>query len=196
MVRQPLQVIILALLLVLAIPVQSAFACSIAIRRLGPVDITKKQLVRPTSAVVDRAVWKRDRSWRDVRPRLEQFVRITGGYTEFGVAYPKQRALSLDAYGPEDTGWMYFDDGIAETPPCTMVGAIEWQLPRISVQQGRTEIHILASSQRTVGNRAGCLLGPDTGVRPCPNLARTVVLLKQPIGTRTIVFDSFSTVSQ
>jgi hypothetical protein len=168
-----------------------ALACPIEIRRVGPVDGTRAELVLPTHRTVDRAAWRLDSSWVSTRPRLSQFVVLRGVGTYHGVSFRRQRALSIDAYGPFDNGWMYFDDADPDTPPCELTGQIEWQLPRIRVVQGRREVRIAATTQRTIGNRTGCVLGPDQGVRECPNLKRTIVRLRAPLGNRRLVFEQF-----
>ena len=179
----------LAMLLVLCLFEGASLACPIAIRQLGPIDAVRSDLRRPIQRQGVREDWGKDDSWASVTPRLTQFVRLRGGRNYYGWTYPKQRALSIDAYGPDDNGWTYFSDEDPLTPECQLTGQIEWQLPKISVKQTRKEVRVIATAQRTVGDRTGCILGADQGVRKCPNLARTIVLLKQQLGARKLYFE-------
>ena len=169
-----------------------ALACSIPIRTIGPIEGSRSDLVEPRARTVTRDTWKLDPSWTSTRPRLSQFVRVAGVGTYHGVSFPEQRALSLDARGPFDNGWMYFDADPEDFVTCAMTGKIEWQKPRLRVIQGTREIRVAATSQRTVGDRTGCILGPDNGVRPCPNLTRVIYQLRAPVGTRSIIFEQFA----
>jgi hypothetical protein len=182
--------VLLAAALALAVPA-AAFACTIPIRTIGPLGISRADLRYPVERTVTRARWGIDSSWRAVLPSVDQFVKIRHGVTVHGASYRTQRAISIDARGPEDNGWMYFDDDLDSTPPCALTGKIEWQAPRVRVRQSRTEVRIAATSQRTVGDRTGCILGPDHGVRACPNLTRSIVRLATPLGNRRLVFEQF-----
>ena len=189
--RTALCVAAVALVVVLALLPAVALACPIAIRTIGPIDGSRTDLVRPVTRTTTRAAWGLDDSWTSTMPKLSQFVKLRHVGTFHGVSFRTQRALSIDARGPRDNGWMYLDDDLPETPPCQLIGQIEWQAPKIRVVQGRREIRIAATSQRTEGDRTGCILGPDLGVRPCPNLTRVVINLAQPVGRRAIVFETF-----
>jgi hypothetical protein len=194
MVRRYRHVPLLALLactLAAALLPAVALACPIAIRRVGPIEGSRSDLVRPVARVTTREAWGLDASWVSTRPRLSQFVVVRKVGTFHGVSFKEQRALSVDAYGPEDNGWMYFSDDDPMTKPCELVGQIKWRPPRIRVVQGRREVRVSASAQQVVGDRTGCILGPDTGLRKCPNLTRTVVRLAKPLGSRRLVFEVF-----
>ncbi len=169
-----------------------ALACPIPIRRIGPLEESRADLVKPTPRVTTREAWRLDSSWASTRPRLSQFVIVRKVGTFHGVTFKQQQSISIDAYGPEDNGWMYFDDDDPATKPCEVVGQIKWQAPRIRVSQGRTEVRIAATSQRIVGDTTGCILGADFGVRECPNLTRTIVQLNRPLGNRKLVLEVFA----
>ncbi len=168
-----------------------ALACPIPIRRIGPIDGSRADVVHPTHRQVTREAWGLDASWASTRPRISQFVVIRNVGTFHGSSFKDQRALSVDAYGPFDNGWMYFDDDDPDTTSCALTGQIAWQPPIIRVVQGRREIRLAATAQRVVGDRTGCILGPDNGVRACPNLTRVIVRLAKPVGTRRIVLEVF-----
>lgn len=169
----------------------TAFGCPILIRTIGPIDGARADLQRPVQRTVARESWGLDGTWVSTRPRLSQFVRMNGVGRLHGVTFPKQQALSLDARGPFDNGWKYFDDDDPDTQPCELAGKIAWQRPRIMVRQGRSEIRVIAVTQRTEGSTVGCILGPDTGEAWCPNLARVVFKLKHPVGKRRVVLEQF-----
>lgn len=190
MPRRSTPACLLALLLSLALPVQ-AFACPIAIRRVGPLDLQRHEIRSPVTRTVARAAWGLDASWTSARPRVSQFVVTRRIGTFHGVSFASQRAISIDARGPRDTGWMYVDDDRPWTPPCTMKGEIEWQPPKVRVRESATRVRISAASQRTVGDRTGCVLGPDEGVRHCPNLTRRIILLDRPLGARELRLETF-----
>lgn len=166
-------------------------ACTIPIRTIGPVTAAKSDLQRATYRTVSRDSWRLDRSWVSTRPRLSQFVRVRGLGRFHGVTFPQQQALSLDAVGPFDNGWKFFEDDNPNTPACPLVGKIDWQPPKILVRQLKHQIRVVAVAQRTVGDRSGCILGPDFGVAECPNITRVVYRLRAPVGHRRIVFDQF-----
>lgn len=166
-------------------------ACSIPIRTIGPVVAAKSDLQRASYRTITRDDWQLDRSWVSTRPRLSQFVKVRGVGRFHGVTFPKQRALSLDAVGPFDNGWKFFQDERPASPPCGLVGKIDWQPPKILVRQFKREIRVIAVSQRTVGDRSGCILGPDFGEAECPNITRVIYRLKAPVGTRGLVFEQF-----
>ena len=194
MVRRPRQVLVLVLLasaLVAALLPAVALACPIPIRRIGPIDESRADLVKPIARIVTREAWGLDGSWASTRPRLSQIVVVKDVGTYHGVTFKEQRALSVDAYGPEDNGWMYFDDGDPTTESCDLVGQIKWRKPVIRVVQGRREIRVAATSQKVAEDISGCILGPDFGVRDCPNLTRAVVQLVKPVGDRKVVFEVF-----
>jgi hypothetical protein len=186
--RYSTPVVLLAALTALLLPAQ-AFACNIPIRTIGPLDIKKGELRKPVDRATTREDWGLDDTWRSTRPRLNQYVILRHIGTYHGWSYRTQRALSIDAYGPEDDGWMYVEDSDPATPPCQMVGQIEWQAPKIKVKETTKMVRVLAVAQRTVGDRTGCILGPDQGVRDCPNLTRVVILLKSRVGDRVLSFE-------
>lgn len=167
----------------------SALACPIPIRTIGPLNIKPGELVRPVHRPVDRAEWGVDDASVSTRPRLSQFILIRKVGRVHGVTYRAQRALSIDAYGPDDHGWMWFEDDDPDTQPCTLVGQVEWQKPVIRVKQTATQIRVIAVTQRTPGDRTGCTYGPDMGTVECPNLARTIVRLAKPVGSRQLSFE-------
>jgi hypothetical protein len=194
MVRRSRQVFVLATIastLAAALVPAIVLACPIPIRRIGPLEETRADLVRPTARVTTRAAWGLDETWASVRPRLSQFVVVQDVGTFHGVSFKEQKSLSIDAYGPEDNGWTYFDDGLPETKPCEVVGQIKWQAPKVRVVQGRREVRIAATSQKIAGDTTGCILGADFGVRECPNLTRVIVQLVKPLGERKLVFEVF-----
>lgn len=170
----------------------ASLACPIPIREVGPVKVGRDDLQRPLARIVERSSWGLDTSWVSTRPRLSQFVLARGLGRYHAVTFPEQQALSLDARAPFDNGWLYFDDDDPETPPCQLVGRLEWEQPRIRVVQARSEIRIAATTRRTAGDRTGCVLGPDFGVAACPNLARVVFRLARPVGTRRVVLEQFA----
>ncbi len=194
MVQRPRHLAVLtlaAMLLLTALAPAVALGCTITIRTIGPIEGSRADLVLPVTRTVTRDAWKLDGSWVSTRPRLSQFVSIAGVGKFHAMAFRNQRALSIDAYGPFDNGWMYFDADPNDFDDCALTGQIEWQRPRIRVVQGAREIRVAATAQRTVGDRTGCILGPDKGVRACPNLKRTIVGLAKPVGNRRIVFEQF-----
>jgi hypothetical protein len=182
-------IVVLAAMLVLAPAV--AASCVIPIRTIGPLDGGRTQLVLPQLRTVTRDAWGVDESWVSTRPRLSQFVRIRRIGRFHAMSFRRQQSLSIDARGPFDYGWLYFDDGRPDTPACTMIGKEEWQRPRVLVRETATEVRIAAVTQRTVGDRTGCTLGPDHGEAECPNLTRVIRTLKRPVGTRRLVFEQF-----
>ena len=188
--RLPRSTALLALLLALALPA-TAFACPIAIRTIGPLPITGTDLRRPVNRTTTREAWGLDESWVATRPVVSQIVKLRSGRVVNNVSYAKQQAISIDARGPHDTGWMYINDFDDTTPECQMLGEIEYQTPKIRVRQTATEVRIIATAQKTVGDRTGCILGPDNGVRQCPNLARVIVRLAKPLGNRKLVLESY-----
>jgi hypothetical protein len=188
--RQVLALALLACALVAAVLPAVALACPIPIRSIGPLEESRVDLVKPIGRAVTRDAWGLDASWASTRPRLSQFVVVRKVGTFHGVSFKQQKSLSIDAYGPEDNGWMYFDDGDPNTPSCAIVGQIKWQAPKIRVVQGRREVRIAAVAQR-VANSEGCILGPDLGVKDCPNLTRTIVQLVKPLGNRKLVLEVF-----
>ena len=195
MVRRSRQVFALAIVastLAAALLPALALACPIPIRRIGPLEESRADLVKPIARVTTRAAWGLDGTWASTRPRLSQFVVVKDVGTFHGVSFKEQKSLSIDAYGPEDNGWMYFDDGLPSTAPCELVGEIKWQAPKIRVVQGRREIRVAATAQKVAGDTSGCILGADFGVRDCPNLTRVIVQLVRPVGERKLVFEVFS----
>jgi hypothetical protein len=61
----------------------------------------------------------------------------------------------------------------------------------VRLKQSRTQVRVSAASQRTVGDRTGCLLGPDHGVRECPNLTRVIIRIAKPLGNRKLVMEQW-----
>lgn len=181
----------LAALLLALLPAVALADCTVQFRTIGPVKLRVADLKRPTTRQVVHATWKLDMTWTGVQPKLNQFVAIKGRSSVFGVTYARQRDLSIDAYAPEDHGWLYVDDSDSETAPCQMVGKSAWQAPRIWVKETAKEVKILAASQHSVGDATGCVLGPDQGVRECPLLTRNVLRLKKDIGARALIFERF-----
>lgn len=181
----------IACVLLLVAP-SAASACTIPIRSIGPIKVTKRQLQRPGHRTTTRTAWKVDSTWVSVVPELSQFVKVTGIGKRHGVTYPGQRNLSIDARGPDDTKWIYFDDNDPLTAACTMVGQIEWQRPQVRVVETAREVRISALVQRTVGDRTGCTYGFEHGVAECPNLTRTIIRLARPVGKRPVVFEQFA----
>ena len=182
----------MGVLLALALVPAVALACAIPIRSIGPISGARSDLVVPTLRTVERSAWRVDASWVSTRPRISQFVVLRKVGRFHGVSFRQQRAISIDARGPFDNGWMFFDDDDPDTAPCALTGTIAWQPPRIRVVQGRREIRIAATTQRTAGDRTGCILGPDQGVARCPNLTRQVIRLTRPVGNRRIVLEQFA----
>jgi len=190
--QPPRHIAVLASLLSLLLLVPaSALACTIPIRRIGPIELEQGELKRPVYRVVERSAWGVDASWISTTPRLSQFVILQNGRVVHGATYKRQQALSIDAPGPVDGGWLYFNDSDPMTPTCALTGQAEWQLPKIRVRQMATKVRVAATTQRTVGDRTGCILGPDQGVRPCPNLARNIIKLAAPLGERELTFERF-----
>lgn len=200
MMRDPRRLLAASMVIgtiLLALLPATALACPIAIRKVGPIKESRAHLVKPTFRVTSRESWGIDASWRSTEPRLSQFVIIRRTKDSrlrsfHGFTFREQQSLSIDARGPEDNGWMYFDDDDPNTPPCQLTGKIKYQAPKIRVIQGRKEVRVAAISQETVGDRTGCILGPDNGVRFCPNLTRVIVRLAKPLGTRKLVFETFA----
>jgi hypothetical protein len=180
---------IVALVALLGIP-GAALACNIAFRTIGPVKVKAAELKRPTERATPRATWKLDDAWVGTVPELNQIVRLRGTGALEGVAFARQRALSIDAAAPTDNGWLYRDDALESTPPCAVSGLGEWQPPVILVRETRREVTVTAASQRTPGSREGCVLGGDGEARGCPTLTRTIIRLARPIGTRRLVFET------
>lgn len=185
-----LPIIIAVVLGVLALPAAAtADDCVRPFRTIGPLDITRADIRTPSTVKGKRANWKLDATWTGVRPRLSQHVRLKSGKRYFGSSFSAQRAMSIDAYGPEDHGWMWVADSDPKNPPCTMIGRSAWQAPKVFVRETRTRVYVTAASQPATGDRTGCVLGPDHGTRECPLLTRNIVKLKKPVGTRKIVFE-------
>ncbi|MCW2961661.1 MAG: hypothetical protein JWM90_2048 [Thermoleophilia bacterium] len=168
-----------------------AAACPIPIRTIGPIKVSAADLRRPILRESTRASWKFDSSWTSVAPRLSQFVKLKGVGRAHAVSFAKQQFISIDARGPEDHGWQYFDDDDPATPSCQLAGKVEWQHPKIRVIETKTEVRIAAASQRVVGDRVGCTYGFEQGTQECPNLTRVILKLKQPIGPRKLYFERF-----
>ena len=191
MAPRSLTTTLLALVLALLVPA-TAIGCTIPIRTIGPVTLRTDEIVRPKTVQVDRSQWTSDAYVASTRPRLSQWVIIKGVGRLHGISYKSQKSLSIDAYGPEDHGWMYFNDDDPETRPCEMVGQLEWQPPVIRVVQGAKKIRFAATSARTKGDRMGCTYGPDLGAPECPNLTRNIIQLKKPVGDRIISMEVFA----
>lgn len=180
-----------ALCLLVVAPADIAFACNVDFRAIKAAKVTRADLRRPVERPASRAAWALDDSWTSTWPQLNQVVRMKRARPLHGVYVAAQQALSVDALPPDDYGWTYVHDRDPATPPCGIVGATEWQSPRIFVSEGRTEARITAASQRTPGARTGCVLNQSADTLPCPNLTRTVIRLKAPIGNRRLVFERF-----
>lgn len=185
-----LRTLVVALVLgLLAIP-SAALAgdCSYPIRKIGPVDIGAKDIRTPLQGRGSAKDWKLDASWTSVQPLMSQYVQIKNGRRFHGSSFSAQRALSIDAYAPEDLNWLYVEDADPSTPPCTMLGRSAWQAPQIFVRETKFRVFVAAASKPAAGDHRGCVLGPDWGVRPCPLLTRRIMKLKAPVGNRKIVF--------
>lgn len=179
---------VLVLIALLVLPGMAA-ACAIPIRKIGPVNIGVADIRTPAMTKGGPRPWKLDASWTSVRPRMSQFVQMRNGRRFHGASFSGQKAMSIDAYAPEDLGWLYVEDADPATPPCSMLGRSAWQAPRIIVRETKTRVYVAAASQPTVGDHTGCVLGPDFGVRPCPILTRRIVKLARVVGARKIVFE-------
>lgn len=166
-----------------------ATACSIPIRKIGPVNIGAEDIRTPVLVKGGPGPWKLDATWTSVEPRMSQYVQILNGPRFHGSSFSGQKAMSIDAYAPEDLGWLYVEDADPDTPPCAMLGRSAWQAPQIFVRETKTRVFVAAASQPTPGNNTGCVLGPDFGVRPCPILTRRIMKLRKVVGARKIVFE-------
>ncbi|MCW2974149.1 MAG: hypothetical protein JWN72_2422, partial [Thermoleophilia bacterium] len=192
MVRIP-RLLALALALLVFAPTASALACPpIPIRTIGAIKAVKKDLRYPTYKKVPRAQWKLDDTWYTVKPRMAQWVKLKNGLLFYGVSFSTQVTPSIDAYAPEDLNWLYIDDSDPDTQTCQMIGQSAWQEPKIWIKETAKTIRFAAGAQHTIGDRRGCVLGPEGGTRDCPILTRTVQRLKKPVGNRTIIFESFT----
>lgn len=182
--------ILLALLL---LGPTAATACPIPFRTIGPVRAGHGDVRRPIMRSTSRAAWQLDASWTATSPELNQFVRTVDGRRHEFVTFARQQALSIDAAAPADNGWLYGDDDDPATPPCRLAGQGEWQAPVIRLREGPREVRVVAAARRTVGDRAGCRLGAgqDALTLGCPTLTRSIRLLKRPLGSRTLVFETF-----
>lgn len=160
-------------------------------RHIGPISVKRADIQYPLLRTVPRSAWGYDGSWVSTQPRLNQYVTVRGVGKRRGITFPKQQALSIDARGPFDNGWKYFDDADPDTPACRMVGKIEWQRPKIVVRQFKHEVRVAAISQRTEGDRTGCILGFEEGTAYCPNLTRVIYRLKKPLGKRRLILEQF-----
>lgn len=180
----------LSLVLLLVLP-SVAQACPIAFRTLGPLAIQKGEVTRPVIRNVPRTAWRVDDTWTSTRPELNQDILARGIGVYRGATYRRQRALSIDAAAPSDNGWVYADDHDPATPRCAMAGRPEWRKPVIMLRETRRVIRIAAVARRTVGDRAGCVLGGDQDASEwgCPTLTRAVLKLKRPVGERRLVFE-------
>ncbi|MBC7460797.1 MAG: hypothetical protein H7287_05500 [Thermoleophilia bacterium] len=183
----------LSMALLVFAPTASALACPpIPIRTIGAIKAVKQDLRYPTYTKVARAQWNLDSTWFTVKPRMSQWVKLKNGLRFYGVSFSTQLTPSIDAYAPEDLNWLYVDDEDANTQPCLMIGQSAWQEPRIWIRENAKTIRFAAGAQHTIGDRRGCKLGPEGGMRDCPILTRTVQRLKNPVGNRTIVFETFA----
>ena len=181
------------LALLLLAPSASAFACApIPIRTIGAIKAVKKDLRYPQRATTTRAAWGLDSTWFAVRPRMEQWVKLKNGLRFYGVSFSTQITPSIDAYGPEDHNWLYMNDKDPQTQDCQMVGQSAWQPPHIWLKENAKTIRVMAASQHTIGDRRGCVLTPESEIRDCPILTRTVQRLKKPVGNRVISFEYFT----
>jgi len=188
--------LLMALLIGLLVPAQAlAESCTFPIREIGPLALKRSDYRRPVYRTVTRETWKLEDEWFSSKPWLNQWVKLRGGTRVHGISFKEQRALTVDARTPEyDHVWMYIQDPNPLNGTCTMVGKKEWEKPKFRIRQQSKEVRITATSRRTPGDTTGCLLGPDPaleGKKPCPNLARSIVLLKKPLGDRKLVFEQF-----
>lgn len=166
-----------------------AAACAIPIRKIGPVNIGAADIRTPVLTKGKPGPWKLDATWTSVEPRMSQYVQIKNGRRFHGSSFSGQKAMSIDAYAPEDLNWLYVEDADPATPSCAMLGRSAWQAPQIFVRETKTRVFVAAASQPTVGDHTGCILGPDFGVRPCPIITRRIMKLKKVVGARKIVFE-------
>ena len=171
-----------------------ASACPIAFRAIGPVTVTRVEVVRPIQRNTRRSVWRLDRTWTSTSPELNQVIVARGGRTYLNATFARQDTLSIDAAAPADGGWLYGDDEDPETPPCALSGQGEWQQPRILIREHAHRIRIAAAARRTVGDRTGCVLGAGQAASDwgCPTLTRTIMKLTRPVGQRQLVFERFT----
>ena len=183
--------IIIAATIVLGAVPSTVLGCTIPFRVLGPISVSSNSLRMPTEGVADRADYGLDESWSSTSPELNQIVHLTDRRQLRGIAYSGQRALSLDSAGPEDGGLRFTHDRNPFTAPCEIAGRAEWTMPRIIVRETATAVRIAAAYRRTPGERSGCMLAPQDEETACPNLARRIMVLKRPIGTRQLVLERF-----
>lgn len=190
MARRSASLTALTLVFVLLAP-SLAGACVFPVRRLGPMDVTQQEIRRPVRRTVDRGAWGIAPGIRAARLTLSQIIVTRGHDVYFGAAYARQRAISIDAAGPDDHGWMFSPDTDPATPPCAIVGHQDWLPPRVRVLQTATQVRITGTVEHTPGDRTGCVLTSALGQSLCPNLTRTTILLKQSIGNRELSFEGF-----
>lgn len=188
------RILALSLALLMLAPTASAFALCppIPIRTIGAIKAVRKDLRYPVRAKTTRAAWGLDSTWFAVRPRMEQWVKLKNGLRFYGVSFSTQVTPSIDAYAPDDHNWLYMNDKDPQTQDCLMVGQSAWLPPKIMVKENSKTIRFAAASQHTVGDRRGCVLTPESEVRECPILTRTVPRLKKPVGNRVIQFEYFT----
>jgi hypothetical protein len=180
----------LAVALALLLLPTVADACPIPFRTIGPVKLQRHDVRRPTYRAVDAVAWRVGSQWTFTTPELNQELRAHDGRSYDAATFPRQQALSIDAAAPDDNGWVYADDSDPHTPPCELAGRSEWQQPVIMLRQDAKRVRIAAAARRTVGSRAGCVLGGGDQQWSCPTLTRRIILLKRPLGDRELVFEA------
>jgi hypothetical protein len=181
-----------ALALLLLAPTVSALACPPKpIRTITNLDAGRQDIRRPVPVTSTRAAWGLDTSWHSVRPHVVQWLHLRNGLQFYGSSFSRQLTPSVEAYTPEDRGWLYIQDPESTTQACRMVGQGAWQAPKIVVRETATTVRIMAASQHTVGDPSGCILSPLWGVRDCPVMTTTVQRLKRPVGSRKIQLEVF-----
>lgn len=188
--------LLVALVVGLLVPGQAiAESCTFPIREIGPLKLKRSDYRNAVYRTVTRETWNLDDTWFSSKPWLNQWLILKNGVRVHGTSFREQRALTVDARTPSyDYGWIYTQDPDPSKGTCELAGKKEWERPKFRIRQGSKEVRIAATSRRTPGSTTGCLLGPDPaldGKKPCPNLSRSIVLLKRPLGDRKLVFEQF-----
>lgn len=165
-------------------------ACPIPFRSVGPVKLTRQDVVRPVQQSSSRRAWGLDQSWKSTSPELNQLLVARGGRTYVSATFTRQDTLSIDAAAPDST-WRYSDDGDPATPSCELEGQSEWERPVILIREEERRVRVAAVVRRTTGDRTGCVLGADQDASDwgCPVLTRKLMKLKRPVGHRQLVFE-------
>lgn len=179
-----------------AVWADSEYDCTKPFRQIGPVKITKADIRTPVNAKGTPKRYQLDATWTNVDLRVSQFVKIKNGPKFYGSSFSDQKAISVDAYPPEDNGWLWVDDADPKTAPCEMLGRRAWQPARIFVRETKKVVYIAAASQPTIGNHTGCVLGPDYGVAGCATISRNIMKLKSRVGKRKIVLETWGPVRE